>query len=105
MRPGKKTAPIPMPKRMLATLVALALPAVASAQSSVTVSGAINIWYELAAATGASNVVTPGSAVSTFDVPKRDRVQDGNGSNIRFTAIEDLGGGLQGFMQVESAVI
>src|SRR5260221_1063434 len=96
-----------MQKKLLAVAVAgaLAAPAAAMAQN-VTVSGAINIWYETAQASGASNtssgvVGTP----STFDVKSRDRIQDGNGSNIRFTAVEDIGSGLQGFMQVESAVI
>src|SRR5688572_27246590 len=37
--------------------------------------------------------------------PSCTRVQDGAGSNIRFTAVEDIGGGMQGFAQVESAVI
>src|SRR5260221_6802865 len=96
-----------MQKKLLAVAVAgaLAAPAAAMAQN-VTVSGAINIWYETAQASGASNtssgvVGTP----STYDVKSRDRIQDGNGSNIRFTAVEDIGSGLQGFMQVESAVI
>jgi len=92
-----------MQKKLLAVAVAGALAAPAAAMAQVTVSGAINIWYEQAQATGASNTST--AAVSTFDVKSRDRVQDGNGSNIRFTAVEDIGSGLQGFMQVESAVI
>jgi predicted porin len=92
-------------KKILAVAVTLALPAVANAQTSVTVSGAINLWYEGAGATGASNTAVAGSTVGSFDIKYRDRVQDGNGSNIRFTAVEDVGGGVQGFMQVESAVI
>jgi len=76
------------------------------AQSSVTVSGAINMWYETAGATGATNSVPAGSvAASTFDIKNRDRIQDANGSNIRFTAVEDIGSGMQAFMQVESAVM
>jgi predicted porin len=97
-----------MQKKLLAVAVAGALtaPAVALAQSSVTVSGAINVWYETAGASGATNTVpATGGTVSTFDVKNRDRVQDGAGSNIRFTAVEDIGGGMQGFMQIESAVI
>jgi predicted porin len=97
-----------MQKKLLAVAVAgaLAAPAAAMAQSSVTISGAINIWYESAGASGATNSSTGAfGAPSTFDVKTRDRVQDGNGSNIRFTAVEDIGSGLQGFMQVESAVI
>src|SRR3954469_9695652 len=97
-----------MQKKLLAVAVAgaLAAPVAAMAQSSVTVSGAINVWYETAGAAGATNTVpaTRGT-VSTFDIKNRDRMQDGNGSNIRFTAIEDIGGGMQGFMQIESAVI
>ena len=94
-----------MQKKLLAVAVAgaLAAPVAAMAQSSVTVSGAVNIWYETA---GASGATTAGNATTTtFDVKSRDRMQDGNGSNIRFTAVEDIGSGLQGFMQVESAVI
>ena len=99
-----------MQKKLLAVAVAGALaPAVAMAQSSVTVSGNINIWYETAGATGATNGIpaagaTPGFP-STFDVKSRDRIQDGNGSNVRFTAVEDLGTGMQAFAQIESAVV
>lgn len=94
-----------MQKKLLAVAVAgaLAAPVAAMAQSSVTISGAINIWYETAGATGATTAGN--AATTTFDVKTRDRIQDGNGSNIRFTAVEDIGSGLQGFMQVESAVI
>jgi len=91
-------------KKILAAALALAAPGAALAQSSVTVSGSIKLWYELANASGASNIAQAGSSASTFDIPRRDRIQDGNASNIRFSAIEDVGGGLQAFMQVESAV-
>ncbi len=94
-----------MQKRLLAVAVAgvLAAPAAAMAQSSVTVSGALNLWLESAGASGATQ--TPAGAVpTTFDVKSRSRIQDGNGSNVRFTAVEDLGGGMQAFGQVESAV-
>jgi len=96
-----------MQKKLLAVAVAgaLAAPVAAMAQSSVTISGAVNIWYETASATGATNSASPGSTLSTFDVKSRDRIQDGAGSNIRFTAVEDIGSGMQGFMQIESAVI
>jgi predicted porin len=95
-----------MHKKLLAVAVAgaLAAPAVAMAQTAVTISGALNLWYETAGATGATNSTVPASTVSTFDVKSRDRIQDGNGSNIRFTVTEDLGGGIAGFGQVESAV-
>jgi len=96
-----------MQKKLLAVAVAgvLAAPVVAMAQSSVTVSGNINFWYETAGATGATNTCpAAGCTVSTFDVKNRDRMQDGNGSNIRFTAVEDIGSGMQGFAQIESAV-
>jgi len=97
-----------MQKKLLAVAVvgALAAPMAAMAQSSVTVSGNINIWYETAGATGATNTCpTTGCTVSTFDVKSRDRIQDGNGSNIRFAAVEDVGSGMQAFAQVETAVI
>jgi predicted porin len=94
-----------MHKKLLAVAVAgaLAAPAVAMAQSAVTISGALNLWYESAGASGASNA--PNATASTFNVKSRDRISDGNGSNIRFTAVEDIGGGVQGFGQVESAVL
>src|SRR3954464_1102577 len=111
MPPGSKIEGEPVNKNLLAAAVAGALvaPVAAMAQSSVTVSGAINIWYETAGASGATNgIAAAGPAVgtpTTFDVKSRDRMQDGNGSNIRFTAVEDIGSGMQAFMQVESAVI
>src|SRR5262245_36965819 len=92
-------------KKILAAALALAAPGAALAQSSVTISGSIKLWYELANATGASNIAQAGAAVTTFDLPRRDRIQDGNASNIRFTAVEDVAGGLQAFMQVESVVL
>src|SRR5258708_21338571 len=93
-----------MQKKLLAGGVggALAVPGVAMAQS-VTISGAMNLWMETASASGATQSpvgVTP----TTYDIKSRSRIQDGNGSNIRFTAVEDLGGGMQAFGQVESAV-
>jgi predicted porin len=97
-----------MQKKLLAVAVAgaLAAPAAAMAQSSVTISGAINMWYEQAGATGATNTQsTSGASPTTYDIRNRDRMQDATGSNIRFTAVEDIGSGLQGFMQVESAVM
>src|SRR6185295_13617577 len=87
-----------MQKKLLAVAVAGALVAPAAfAQTSVTISGALNLWYDSAAATGA----TAGSA---SDAKSRDRIVDGAGSNIRFTVVEDIGGGMQAFGQVESAV-
>ncbi|HXJ08550.1 MAG TPA: porin [Burkholderiales bacterium] len=91
--------------RLAGVAAALALPGAAVAQSSVTISGAINVWYEGSGATGASNTAVAGSGVTSYDIKYRDRVQDGNGSNIRFGAVEEAGAGLQAFMQVESAVI
>ena len=72
---------------------------------SVTVSGALNLWMESAGASGATqSQAVSGASPTTFDVKSRSRIQDGNGSNVRFTAVEDLGGGMQAFGQVESAV-
>src|SRR6266540_3396126 len=95
-----------MQKKLLAVAVAgaLAVPGVAMAQA-VTISGALNLWMESAGASGATQTQTvAGGTPTTFDVKSRSRIQDGNGSNIRFTAVEDLGGGMQAFGQVESAV-
>jgi len=89
-----------MQKKLLAVAVAGALVAPSAfAQTSVTISGALNLWYESAAATGATTT----NAASTNDAPSRDRIVDGAGSNIRFTVVEDIGGGMQAFGQVESA--
>ncbi len=96
-----------MQKKLLAVAVAgaLAVPAVAMAQSSVTISGALNLWMESAGASGATQTqTTSGVPPTTYDIKSRSRIQDGNGSNVRFTAVEDLGGGMQAFGQVESAV-
>jgi predicted porin len=95
-----------MQKKLLAVAVLGALAAPTAAMAQVTVSGAINMWYEQAGATGATNVVPAGvTSPSTYDVKSRDRMQDGAGSNIRFTAVEDIGSNMQGFMQVESGVM
>lgn len=87
-----------MQKKLLAVAVAGALIAPAAfAQTSVTISGALNLTYSSDAATGA----TVGGA---GDIKTRDRIQDGAGSNLRFTIVEDIGGGMQAFGQLESAV-
>jgi len=99
-----------MQKKLLAVAVAAALaaPVGAMAQSSVTISGALNLWYESVEAKGATlsapRNTGPLSNAASFDIKRRDRIQDGAGSNIRFTVVEDLGGGMQAFGQVESAV-
>jgi predicted porin len=90
-----------MQKKLLAVAVAGALVAPSAfAQTSVTISGALNLWYESASSTGAT---TPDTATTTFNARSRDRIVDGAGSNIRFTVVEDIGGGMQAFGQVESA--
>ena len=92
-----------MQKKLLAVAVAGALVAPAAfAQTSVTISGALNLWYESMGATGATNGST--AAGVSRDVLRRDRISDGAGSNIRFAVTEDLGSGMQAFAQVETAV-
>ncbi|MBI3375786.1 MAG: porin [Betaproteobacteria bacterium] len=91
-----------MQKKLLAVAVAgvLAAPAVALAQSSVTVSGVMNVWLE--------TIKAPGSTVGGVaggDIVSRSRMTDASGSNVRFAVVEDLGGGLSAIAQVESAVI
>src|SRR5882672_7118493 len=91
-----------MNRKVLVAAVAAAFVAPAAfAQSSVTVGGTINILWDTVRASGATNF---GSG-SAPDMKSHDRVRDGAGSNIRFTVIEDLGGGNSAFVQVESAVI
>jgi len=92
-----------MKKNVMVAAVAAAFVAPAFAQSSVTVGGTINIMWD--------NVKAGGSTLNNIvggqnqDLRSHDRVRDGAGSNIRFTVIEDLGGGNSAFVQVESAVI
>ena len=88
-------------KLMVAAVAAAFVAPAAFAQSSVTIGGTINILWDTARANGATN---NGGAVNN-NLKSADRVRDGAGSNIRFTVIEDLGGGNSAFVQVESAVI
>ena len=87
-----------MQKKVLVAAVAAAFVAPAAfAQSSVTVGGTVNIMYD--------NVRGSNSTGAIGDLRSHDRVRDGAGSNIRFTVIEDLGGGNSAFVQIESTVI
>jgi predicted porin len=85
-------------KTAVAALAAAFVPSAALAQSSATIGGAYFLNYETAKANGAT-------AGSTANIRSYDRVADGYGSNIRFTVIEDLGGGNRAFITVESIVI
>jgi predicted porin len=95
-----------MNRKILVAAVAAAFAAPAAiAQSSVTVGGTINILFDNVRAGG-----NTGGDVAATDPLQRSlrshtRVRDGAGSNIRFSVIEDLGGGNSAFVQVESAVI
>jgi predicted porin len=71
------------------------------AQTTVTIGGTINIMWDQVKANGASQ----NTGGQNFDMHSHDRVRDGAGSNIRFFVGEELGGGNQAFIQVESAVI
>jgi predicted porin len=85
-------------------VTALAAPC-ALAQSSVTIGGTVNILWDSVRAkgnTGGDNTAGPAAQNS---LKSADRVRDGGISNIRFTVVEDLGGGNAAFVQVESAVI
>ena len=87
-----------MNRKVLVAAVAAAFVAPAAfAQSSVTVGGTVNILWD--------TVRGGGGTVANTNLKSHDRVRDGAGSNIRFTVIEDLGGGNSAFVQVESAVI
>jgi predicted porin len=79
------------------TLVSLGLlgaPAIAAAQSSVQIYGTLNADFESVEAKGAA-------AGQNF--ARRNRVTS-NSSNIGFRGSEELGAGLKGFFQIESAV-
>ena len=96
-----------MNRKVLVAAVAAAFVAPAAfAQSSVTVGGTINILWDTVRGSGNTGGDAVGAAGTTNNSLKsHDRVRDGAGSNIRFTVIEDLGGGNSAFVQVESAVI
>jgi predicted porin len=93
-----------MNRKVLVAAVAAAFTAPAAfAQSSVTIGGTINILWDNVRATGNTGGDVAGGVNN--GLKSADRVRDGAGSNIRFTVIEDLGGGTSAFVQVESAVI
>jgi uncharacterized peroxidase-related enzyme len=77
-----------------AALAIAALPGLATAQSSVSIYGTLNADVESVEATGAT--------VPSGDFSSRGRVSS-NSSNVGFRGVEDLGGGLKVFFQVESS--
>lgn len=93
-----------MNRKVLIAAVAAAFAAPAAfAQSSVTIGGTINILWDNVRANGNTGGDVAGGVNNSMR--SHDRVRDGAGSNIRFSVIEDLGGGTSAFVQVESAVI
>jgi predicted porin len=91
-----------MNRKVLVAAVAAAFAAPAAlAQTTVTIGGTINIMWDSVKASGA----TANFAGGNYDMHSHDRVRDGSGSNIRFFVGEELGGGNQAFIQVETAVI
>lgn len=87
-----------MNKKLMAVAVAgaLAVPAVAFAQSNVRISGRAQLSFSNVKATGAT-------AGSSKDLKSRNRVDD-NSSRIRFAGTEDLGGGLRAIFRMEAGV-
>ena len=97
-----------MMSKKLAAALAIGLafaPPAALAQSSVSIGGTINILWDHVRASGNTGGDGPGVPSSQMSMKGHDRVRDGGISNIRFTVIEDLGGGNSAFVQVESAII
>ena len=99
-----------MNRKVLVAAVAATFAAPAAfAQSSVTIGGTVNILWDNVRANGGTIAAQQNAAgaqtVASGNMKSADRVRDGAGSNIRFTVIEDLGGGNSAFVQVESAVI
>jgi len=93
-----------MNRKIMAVAVAAAFAAPAAfAQSSVTVGGTVNILFDSVRASGNTGGDVAGGVNNSMR--SHTRVRDGAGSNIRFSVIEDLGGGNSAFVQVESAVI
>lgn len=80
-----------MQKKLMALAVAgaLAVPAVAAAQSTVTISGRATIEY--------------GRADQGSTRPSTDLMDNPGGSNIRFRGTENLGGGMSAWFQCESS--
>jgi len=83
-----------MKKKLLAVAVAgaLAVPGVALAQSSVTISGIFKTSFE--------NVDYSGRAAAAVGRSKENRLSD-DSSRIIFNVVEDLGGGLQAIGQAD----
>ncbi len=86
-------------KKLLATLVlSLGLATVASAQSSVTIYGLLDVGYQ-----GRNIKGSPSTATNTFN---SDQFASGaqSGSRLGFRGVEDLGGGTTAFFTVETGV-
>jgi predicted porin len=81
-----------MQRKLMAVAVAgaLALPAVAVAQSSVSISGRATFEY---------GHVDPGTGRQSYDGS-----DDPGGANIRFKGMENLGGGMSAWFQCESSM-
>ncbi|MGH8765012.1 MAG: porin, partial [Burkholderiales bacterium] len=93
-----------MNKKVLVAAIAATFAAPAAfAQSSVTIGGTVNIMWDNVKASGGT--IQQSAGVQSGNMKSEDRVRDGAGSNIRFSVVEDLGGGNSAFVQVESAVI
>jgi predicted porin len=84
-----------MQKKLIAAAVAGLLAVPAMAQTNVTISGQMRVGVDHVSAGGAT---TPGTSPIS-----RMRVIDNN-SNIRFAGTESLGGGLDAWFQIESAI-
>jgi len=84
-----------MQKKIIALAIAGLVSGGAFAQSNVTISGQMRVAID--------NVRAAGATAASSDYTSRTRVTDQN-SNIRFAGTESLGGGLDAWWQVESAI-
>ena len=85
-----------MKKKLIALAVAGAFaPALALADSNVTIYGRLNMDFE--------QVQAGGSTTPAADIPGRNRVSS-NSSRIGFKGTEDLGAGLKAWFQVEQGI-
>jgi len=84
-----------MQKKIIALAIAGLVSGGAFAQSNVTISGQMRVAID--------NVRAGGATAASSDYTSRTRVTDQN-SNIRFAGTESLGGGMDAWWQVESAI-
>jgi predicted porin len=90
-----------MKKSLLAVAVAAALPALALAQSNVTMYGILDANIEYANDDFAQTQLPAGTAAGTGEAHVRLNQGLQSGSRLGFRGVEDIGGGLKGIFTIE----